>query len=116
MAPDESSPVSAALPDATIASVLDDQVARHADAPFVLTQSATLTYGVVDRQSRALAAALSSLRVRRGERIALILPAWPEFKPDTARHLEFGSTIEAGSHLHRDRMALWDRFFEVTQP
>jgi len=44
------------------------------------------------------------------------LPAWPEFKPDTARHLEFGSTVEAGSHLHRDRMALWDRFFEVTQP
>ena len=44
------------------------------------------------------------------------LPAWPEFKPDTARHLEFGSTIEPGSHLHRDRMALWDRFFEVTQP
>ena len=43
-------------------------------------------------------------------------PAWPEFKPDTARHLEFGSTIEAGSHLHRERMALWDRFFEVTQP
>ena len=44
------------------------------------------------------------------------LPAWPEFKPETARHLEFGSTIEVGSHLHRDRMALWDRFFEVTQP
>jgi len=44
------------------------------------------------------------------------LPAWPEFKPDTARHLEFGSTIEAGSHLHRDRMALWDRFFEEAQP
>lgn len=44
------------------------------------------------------------------------LPAWPEFKPDTARHLELGSKIEAGSHLHRERMALWDRFFEVTQP
>lgn len=44
------------------------------------------------------------------------LPAWPEFKSDTARHLEFGSTIEAGRHLHRERMALWDRFFEVTQP
>ena len=43
-------------------------------------------------------------------------PAWPEFEPETARHLEFGSTIEAGSHLHRERMALWDRFFEVTQP
>ena len=44
------------------------------------------------------------------------LPAWPEFRPGTARHLEFGSKIEAGSHLHRARMALWDRFFEVTQP
>lgn len=44
------------------------------------------------------------------------LPAWPEFNAETARHLEFGSTIEAGTHLHRERMALWDRFFEVTQP
>jgi len=44
------------------------------------------------------------------------LPAWPEYDKDGARHLEFGSTIEVGSHLHRDRMALWDRFFEVTQP
>ena len=44
------------------------------------------------------------------------LPVWPEFKKDTARHLEFGSTIEAGSKLHEARMALWDRFFEVTLP
>ncbi len=38
------------------------------------------------------------------------------YDKNTARHLEFGSSIESGSHLHRDRMALWDRFFEVTQP
>ncbi len=44
------------------------------------------------------------------------LPAWPSYDKNTARHLEFGSSIESGSHLHRDRMALWDRFFEVTQP
>ena len=44
------------------------------------------------------------------------LPVWPEFKQDTARHLEFGSTIEAGSKLHEARMALWDRFIEVTLP
>ena len=44
------------------------------------------------------------------------LPAWPEYEKDGARHLEFGSTIEPGSKLHERRMALWDRFFEVTQP
>ena len=44
------------------------------------------------------------------------LPVWPKYEKDTARRLEFGSTIEAGSHLHEARMALWDRFFEVTLP
>lgn len=39
------------------------------------------------------------------------LPAWPKFEQDSARHLEFGATIEPGSKLHQTRMELWDRFF-----
>ncbi len=41
------------------------------------------------------------------------LPAWPKYEKETARHLEFGSTIEAGSRLHERRMELWDRFFGI---
>ncbi len=44
------------------------------------------------------------------------LPVWPKYENDTARHLEFGSTIEAGSRLHERRMELWDRFFGVDRP
>ncbi len=74
------------------------------------------------REDRELAAAMSGYWVAfasTGDPNPLgspDLPTWPAFKPDTARHLEFGSTIEAGSRLHAERMALWDRFFEATQP
>ena len=44
------------------------------------------------------------------------LAAWPEFERGSAHHLELGPAIEAGSRLHEERMKLWDRFFEVTQP
>ncbi len=44
------------------------------------------------------------------------LPAWPAYEVDTARHMEFGSKIAPGDRLHSERMALWDRFFDLTPP
>ena len=44
------------------------------------------------------------------------LPAWPEYQSGTARHLEFGSTIETGSKLHERRMEMWDRYFSRDRP
>ena len=105
MAPATSSPAPAFEPDATIASVLGEQSARHPDAPFLLAPSSTLSYGEADRQSCALAAALTSLGVRRGERIALILPACPEFAIAALAAARMGACI-VPVHPRQTRTAL----------
>ena len=48
-------------------------------APFLLMDDSTLSYGEVDDQATALAASLANLGVGTGDRIAVVLPAWPEF-------------------------------------
>jgi fatty-acyl-CoA synthase len=49
---------------------------RH---PYLVFGGRRFTYGQVDAQSDALAAALHELGVEAGDRIALTLPNWPEF-------------------------------------
>ncbi|CAN5727896.1 AMP-binding protein [soil metagenome] len=49
---------------------------RH---PLLVFEGRRLTYGQVDAQSEAFAAALHELGVEAGDRIAFTLPNWPEF-------------------------------------
>lgn len=46
---------------------------------FLLTSARPMTFGEVDSRSDALAASLSGLGVEAGDRVALVLPACPEF-------------------------------------
>ena len=63
----------------SIADVLEKRASEHADRPFLIFGDRRLTYGQVDRQASALAAALHELGIERGDRIAIDLPNWPEF-------------------------------------
>ncbi len=65
--------------DILISSLLARQAAERPSAPFLLPDAAPLSYGEVERQATALAASLAGLGVGPGDRIALVLPAWPEF-------------------------------------
>jgi fatty-acyl-CoA synthase len=63
-------------------SVADTLALRAAEAPrhpFVVLGDRRLSYGQVEAQSTALAAALYELGIEAGDRIALNLPNWPEF-------------------------------------
>ena len=63
----------------TISSILALRSAADPAAPFLLADRAVVSFAEVDDQAEALAASLANLGVGAGDRIALVLPAWPEF-------------------------------------
>lgn len=79
--------------DLTIPSALTQRATRDPGAPFLLGGDATLTYAEADSQSEALAASLANLGVEAGDRIALVLPACPEFAVTVFAAAKLGATI-----------------------
>lgn len=63
----------------SVAEALASCAAEHPQSPLVVLGEHRLTYGQVDEQATALAAALHGLGIEAGDRIALNLPNWPEF-------------------------------------
>ena len=54
---------------------------------------ATLTFSEVDTQAEALAASLASLGVGAGDRVALVLPACPEFVVSVFAAAKLGAMV-----------------------
>ena len=79
--------------DLTIPSALTQRATRDPGAPFLLTDDAVLTYAEADSQSEALAASLANLGIEAGDRIALVLPACPEFAVTVFAAAKLGATI-----------------------
>ena len=77
---DEGVPATLApYPNRTLVDYLADAARDRPQRAALLFKGATLTYGELDRLSDACAAAFRSLGVRRGDRIALLLPNCPQF-------------------------------------
>jgi long-chain acyl-CoA synthetase len=72
-------PTLAPYPSRTLLDYVADAARQHSESPAVLFKGATLTYGELAALSDACAAALAALGVRRGDRIALLLPNCPQF-------------------------------------
>lgn len=66
-------------PNRTILDFVDDSVRERPASAALLFKGASVTYAELDRQSDAFAAGLMSLGVRRGDRVALLLPNCPQF-------------------------------------
>ena len=81
-------------PDAypSVVDMLEQAMAQFADRPAFRCFGDMLTYGDVDRRSRAFAAYLQQkLEVRKGERIAVMLPNIPAFPIATMGVLRSGA-------------------------
>jgi long-chain acyl-CoA synthetase len=63
----------------TLVDLLTESARDHPERPSLLFKGATVTCGDLQRLSDACAAALAALGVRRGDRIALLLPNCPQF-------------------------------------
>ncbi len=66
-------------PERTLLDYLADAVRERPDHPAVIFKGRTLSWADLDRLSDASGAALASLGVRKGDRVALILPNSPQF-------------------------------------
>lgn len=77
----------------TIPPVLALRATRDPGSPFLLAGGSTLSFGDVDDQSEALAASLANLGVESGDRIALLLPPWPEFAVSVFAAAKLGAMI-----------------------
>lgn len=77
----------------SVASLLVTRSTVDPEAPFLLARDQTLTYGEVDSRAEALAAALHNLGIEAGDRLALVLPACPEFVIAMFAAAKLGVTI-----------------------
>ena len=69
----------APYPDRTLVDYLSDNARAHPDQAALLYKGSTMTYAALERLSDACAAAFTTLGVRRGDRIGLLLPNCPQF-------------------------------------
>lgn len=69
----------APYPDCTLLDYLADTAGTNPDRALALFKGRTLTYGEAEQLSDAFAAALVSVGVRAGDRVALCLPNVPQF-------------------------------------
>jgi fatty-acyl-CoA synthase len=77
----------------SVADTLAERAAEAPQHPFVVLGDRRLTYGQVDAQASALAAALYELGIEAGDRIALNLPNWPEFVVSMFAAAKLGAII-----------------------
>jgi long-chain acyl-CoA synthetase len=66
-------------PGRTLLDYVSDAARDHPSAPAFLFKGSAMSYGAVERESDACAAALAALGVGRGDRVGLLLPNCPQF-------------------------------------
>jgi len=66
-------------PHKTLLDYLRALATEHGDKPALLFKGATVSYGRLEAESDAFGAALVAMGVRKGDRVALVLPNCPQF-------------------------------------
>lgn len=77
----------------TIASALAARTTSDPGAEYLRFRDDVLTVGEIDSQAEALAAALANLGIGAGDRIALVLPACPEFVVSLFAAAKIGAVV-----------------------
>ena len=65
-------------PDRTLLEVIADTARQRPDHPVALFKGASLSYGQLERLTDAFAAGLAALGVKKGDRVALVMPNIPQ--------------------------------------
>jgi long-chain acyl-CoA synthetase len=66
-------------PQRTLVDEVSDAARQRPEHPALIFEGANLSYGQLEQQSDAFAAALVDLGVEKGERVALLMPNCPQF-------------------------------------
>ena len=65
--------------DRTLAAALASRATTNPEDPFVIFEDEVVTFGQMETRAEALAASLHGLGVESGDRVAVVMPSWPEF-------------------------------------
>jgi long-chain acyl-CoA synthetase len=90
-------------PDRTLVDYLADLARQHGDRPALLFKGASVSYGELESQSNAFAAALTALGVKRGDRVALLLPNCPQFVVAQFGVWKAGAVVVALNPIYTER-------------
>ncbi len=85
----------------TLGAWLDACAQRHPERPFVITDDVTLSYRDVADTSSRLAAGLSALGVRQGDRVGLVMGNYPEFVTLKFAVARLGAIAAPFNYLYR---------------
>ncbi len=98
-------PVDIELPTGSLVDLLDDRVARFGDRPAITFFGATLTYRQLGERVARVARGLADLGVRRGDRVALVLPNAPQHVVAFYAVLRLGAVVVEHNPLYtRDEL------------
>jgi long-chain acyl-CoA synthetase len=90
-------------PKVPVYRLLEETAARHPGLPAIRFYQARLTYEEVWDQVRRCATALASLRVRKGDRVALMLPNCPQYVVAYYGTLRAGGIVAQVNPLYTPR-------------
>ena len=65
--------------DLTLAAALASRATTDPEDPFVIFEDEVVTFGQMETRAEALAASLQGLGIESGDRVAVVMPSWPEF-------------------------------------
>jgi len=90
-------------PARTVLDYVGDAARERPRSPALLFKGAVLTNGELEAASDAFAAALASLGVRKGERVALLLPNCPQFLIAELGAWKAGAVVAPLNPLYTER-------------
>ena len=87
----------------SVAHLLEEAMAKHANHPFSVCMERWMSYGELDRESAALGAWLQAQGLEPGARVAIMLPNIPQFAVTMAAVLRAGYTCVNVNPLYTPR-------------
>ena len=93
----------APYPNRTIVHYVADAARDHPNQPALLFKGSKTTYAELDRLSDACAAAFASLGIRRGDRVALLMPNCPQFVIAELGAWKIGAIVAPLNPTYTDR-------------
>ena len=67
------------MPNQSVAGALAARATTDPEGVFLVCSEGEVTFGQLESRAEALAASLSGLGIEAGDRVAVVMPSWPEF-------------------------------------
>ena len=96
-------PKSLNIPDKTVPDILDVAIRKHPDHPAIIYFSRKISYGTLGALVNRFAAALSAMGVKKGDRVAIILPNIPQYPVIHFAVLKLGAIAVPTNPLYVER-------------